>query len=136
MDSTQVEFSDVPEDYEHYEAVRFVFEEMLMTPAGEDVFGVDEDATVGELAGMLYALIGGDAAAQDEAIGTFASYGILSGDVAADAVLTGADADAILASFSAAVGVPYVPAGAADEALTRGELAQLFLDYYNALPTE
>ena len=136
VDSTQVDFTDVTEDYEHYEAVRFAFEEMLMAPVGEDVFGVDEDASVGELAGMLYALIGGDAAAQDEAIDTFAQYGIMSGDAAADAVLTGADADAILANFSAAVGVPYAPAGLADEALTRGELAQLFLDYYNALPTE
>lgn len=136
VDSTQVEFTDVTEDYEHYEAVRFAFEEMLMSPVGEDVFGVDEDATVGELAGMLYALIGGDAAAQDEAIDTFAQYGILPGDGIAEAVLTGANADAILASFSAAVGAPYSPAGAGNEAVTRGELAQLFLDYYDALPTE
>ena len=136
VDSTQVEFSDATEDYEHYEAVRFVFEELLMAPAGEDVFGVDEDATVGELAGMLYALIGGDPAAQDEAIGTFVQYGILPGDITADAVLTGADADAIFANFSAAVGVPYAPVGAGDETVTRGELAQLFLDYYDALPEE
>ncbi|MBO6011581.1 MAG: hypothetical protein J6P71_07280, partial [Oscillospiraceae bacterium] len=97
VDSTEVKFTDATEDYEHYEAVRFVFEEMLMAPVGEDIFGVDEDATVGELAGMLYALLDGDPAAQDEAINTFVQYGIVPGDAAADTVLTGADADAILA---------------------------------------
>lgn len=133
VDNSQVEFADVTEDYEHYEAVRFVFEEMLMAPASDEAFGVDLDATAGELAGMLYALIGGDPAAQDEAIETFVSYGILPGDMTADVTLSGSDVEDILSVFSEAVGVPFEAVEASSETMTRGELAERFLAYYNTL---
>ncbi|MBQ3920731.1 MAG: hypothetical protein II689_00705, partial [Firmicutes bacterium] len=130
VDATQTEFEDVPEGHAHYEAVRFVFEEMIMDPLGETVFGVDEKATVGELSGALYALIGGDYTAQQESIDFFAQYGIIGSGTSASEVLTGKAADSILSSFSAAVSVPYKSdKSLTDKPLTRGELAEIIMAY-------
>jgi hypothetical protein len=133
VDAAQVAMADVGEENEHYEAVRFVYENMLMGMLDEENFGVDEAATVADLAGALYAVIGGDAAAQDEAVETLASYGILDPAATADGELTGASAADILAVFSQAVGVELAPEAGSDDALTRGELAELLMDYINAL---
>ena len=133
VDASQVELTDVPEGHEHYEAVRFVYEQMLMGLAGENTFGVDDDATAGELAGALYALIGGDVSAQDEALELFASYGIVPGNMAAGDPLGGTQAQNVLASFSQAVELEFSPdAGASADTLTRGELAEILMAY--ALP--
>ena len=133
VDSSQVGFSDLPEDHEHYEAVRFVFEKMLMTPKAEDAFGVDDEARVGDLAGALYALIEGDAADQEGAVKTLAAYRILPGDVGVDTPLTGASAEEILSAFSKAAEVPYEASGAEDAPLNRGELAEIVMAYVSAL---
>ncbi len=133
VDTSQVGFSDLPEDHEHYEAVRFVFENMLMAPKTEDAFGADDEALTGELAAVLYALIGGDAADQEGAVETLASYGILPGDVSADTVLTGAAAEEILSAFSEAAELPYEASGAEDAPLSRGELAEIIMAYVSPL---
>ncbi len=130
VDTSQVELTDVPEGHEHYEAVRFVYENMLMGLAGENTFGVDDDATAGELAGALYALIGGDVSAQDEALELFAEYGIVPRKMKAADPLTGAQAQDVLASFSEAVEVDFTPdAGVSADTLTRGELAEVIMAY-------
>ena len=133
VDSAQVEFTDVGEDHPHYEAVRYVFEEMLMSPAGEDAFGVDDKATAGDMAGALYALLGYDMTARDEAMTFFAGYGIVPDSWTADEELTGADAQDFLDYFSQAVGVPYTKDAGDDAVLTRGELAELLMTYVKAL---
>ncbi|MBQ5405523.1 MAG: insulinase family protein [Oscillospiraceae bacterium] len=129
VDSTQVVLTDLPEDAEHYEAVRFVFENKLMNPLGEDSFGVDEPGTMGDLAGALYALIGGDASAQQDALDTLSLYEILPAGSAPDDPLTGAQAEEILTVFGTAAEVPYTAQGAADEAVTRAELAELLMSF-------
>jgi len=135
VDASEIELEDVPEGHEHYDAVRFVYENQVMAPVGEGVFGVDDKASVGELAGFLYALVGGDASAQEDAIDFLAENGIVPEDTAPDDELTGKDADKILASFSSAAEVPYTrDSAASDSVLTRGELAEVILAYYDALP--
>ncbi len=134
VDASQVEMADVPEDSEHYEAVRFAYENLLMGMMDEENFGVDENATVGDLAGALYAIIGGDASAQEEAVETLAAYGILPEGSGTDDVLTGTLAQDILALFSEAADVDYTPGdGAADTPLTRGGLAEVLFDYSDYL---
>ena len=134
VDTSEVEFSDAAEGSEHYDAVRFVFEERLMAPAGETEFGVDTEATVGELAGALNVIIEGDMAAQEEALQLFASYGIVPGDWKITDPLTGKDAQRFLENFSQAVGAAYTAdKNAADAVLTRGELAQVIMAYCNYL---
>ena len=59
-DKSKMEFTDVSEDREDYDAIRFAYEEGTMMPLGEDYFGLDEHARVGELAAYLYMLVGGD----------------------------------------------------------------------------
>ena len=134
VDNSQVEFADVTEDYEHYEAVRFVFENMLMTPATDAAFGVDLDATAGDLADMLFMIgFGAAPSSHEEAIGELAAYGIFPEDMTPDAVLSGADVEDILSIFSEAIGAPFEAEEASAETLTRGELAERFLSYYNTL---
>ena len=133
VDTSQVVMADVPEDSEHYEAVRYVYENMLMAMLDEENFGVDAEASMGDLAGALYALIGGDAAAQDEAVDFLASYGLVDpASTAADA-LTGAAMEETLANFGEAIEFPYEPVGADDAVLTRGELAEVLMVYVEAL---
>ena len=134
VDSTEIELEDVPEDSEHYEAVRFVFENGLMDALDAALFGVDETATVGDLAIALYVLVfDGDADGQT-AIDTFAEYGVTNGSEKADDALTGKAADSLLANFSEAVGVGYTKnAQAGAETLTRGELAEIITAYCDSL---
>ena len=134
VDTTEVEFVDAAEGSEHYEAVRYVYENMLMLPAAEDSFGVDDTATLGDLAGALYAAIGGDASVPDEAVATLAQYGIVDATGSASDELTGVTADAVLDIFSDAIQIPYeANAEASDEALTRGELAEVLKGFFEAL---
>ena len=100
-----------------------------MNPLGEDSFGVDEPGTMGDLAGALYALIGGDASAQQDALDTLSLYEILPAGSAPDDPLTGAQAEEILTVFGTAAEVPYTAQGAADEAVTRAELAELLMSF-------
>ena len=133
VDSSQVEMSDVPEDHPHFEAVRFVFENQLMTMADEETFGVDEDATYGDLAGALYAMSGGDCHAQEEAVGALAGAGILPADAAVDAPLTGKDYNAVMEVFCQMAQISLEAPAETEDVLTRGDLAELLKSFAEPL---
>ena len=134
VDSTQVAFDDLPEDEPRYEAVRFAFEEGLMAPAGDTVFGVEDGATVGDLCGALYVLIGGDMYAPEDGLATMQQYGIVDAAAQVDDALTGSACEQILSVFTTAIGMEYTPdAEAGEEVMTRGDLAQKVLDYYTLI---
>ncbi len=134
QDSSKVAFTDAAEGSEHYDAVRFVFEESLMTPKAQDAFGTDEPATAKELYGALYVLIGGAPGAVDEAFAFFDQNKLVPAGVKADTPLTNGLCDQIFVTFGAAVGIPLqadAPNEKTDLAMTRGELAEqikLFCD--------
>ena len=136
VDATAVEFDDVDESSEYYEAVRFVFENQLMLPAEDTVFDLESEALVGDMTYALYSLGFGETPTDlDEARDDLGYYGIMSSCGANDLPLTGSAAQDALQSFGLAIDIPHVRDSAAtDEPLTRGELAQLILDYYNSLP--
>ena len=134
QDASEVVFTDIAEDDPAYEDVRYVFENGLMKPVDDVSFGSENEATVGELAGALYMLVGGDVEAQDEAIEFLAEYGIIPGSSASGDVLTATNAELILANFSEAIGVPYEGSSeAADDPLTRGGLASVLAAYVQTL---
>ena len=126
QDATQVELTDVPEDHPNHDAVRFAFENNLMLPLTEDVFGVDEPATNGDLLGAMYALMGYGPDAE-EALATFAEYGLA--DPATDLAAAAPTQD-IFGLISALVG-QEVPATTEAESVTRGEFAQILMDLFN-----
>ena len=132
VDPTTVELVDVPEGHRHYDAVRFVFEYMIMDPLTDDTFGVDEPATVGALCGALYSLLGEDPSAQQEALEFLQSYGLVPAAAKTSTPLTGNLADSILGNFSWAIDIDYESdpsvAGSYDT-LTRGELAEIVMAY-------
>lgn len=134
VDASAVEFTDVTEGSEHYDAVRFLFENMLMAPLTEDSFGVDEDATAGDLAGAVYALFGGDASAQEEALSFLQENSLMPPEVTTDSAVTGADYDAVMDILGQLTGLTAEPSGgAADTAMTRGELAELLAAFVMTL---
>ncbi len=137
VDASEAELTDVPEGHEHYDAVRFVFENLLMVAREDGSFGVDDPATIGDLAGALYSMIGGDPAAQEEAVEFFQDYEIIPATASADTELNGKDVDLILADFSMAVEVEYehIP-GAKPKPVTRGELAEMLTTYAEPLLIE
>ena len=136
VDATTVELDDVDESSEYYEAVRFVFEEGLMPAAGETFFDLESEATVGDMAYALFTLGFSQTPADlDDARANLGAYGIMASCGDNEAALTGSAGQDALASFSMAIGLPYMrDPDASGEALTRGELAQLIFDYYNSLP--
>ena len=128
VDNTGVEFADLPEDSEYYEAARFIFENGMMDPVSADTFGVDDQATAGDLAGGLFVMMGGYPHAPEDAIAALAPAGLFPADLAADTPLTQEMADGVINALLAAVGVPAPETEETEEsdpaaAVTRGDLA-------------
>ncbi len=110
VDASQVVFEDLPEEHPYYDAVRFVYENYLMAPGGENTFGVDEEMTFGEFAGAIYAAIGGSADAQDEAVTVLSGYGILPADKPLDSAMTREEMCVYTGNLlTAAFGIPMEP---------------------------
>ena len=59
QDASSVVLSDITENDEAYTAVRFAFENGYMTTLSDSVFGVNDEATLGDLAAFFYMMIGG-----------------------------------------------------------------------------
>ena len=125
VDASQVVLSDVTEEREDYEAIRFAYENGLMALRGEDTFEPDAEATAGELFAALYVLIGGAPNAETEALETFAQYGLVPEGVTGDTALTFGVRDRIMDAFGTAVGMqfPAIGEGQEETVMTRGQLA-------------
>ena len=122
QDPTQVEFTDVPQGHEYYEAVRLVFEQGLMLPLAEDAFGVDEEARNEDLFYAADVLIGGSGGAQ-EGLETLAEYGLADASLDLSEPLEAALAYEVLAAL-----VGEESSGVQDQGtLTRGELAEALM---------
>jgi len=125
VDPTQVALTDVDEDNPHYDAVRYAFESGMMAAREDGSFGVDDTATVGDIAAALYTVVGGGQNAPEEAVQAFADYGIIWDDATVDEPLTTATCEAVFDVFAYALEAEY-PGGMAESAdpFTRGDLAQ------------
>jgi len=134
VDKTQVVFEDLPKNSPHYDAVRLLYEEGIMQAASATRFGVDDEANVGELALALYALGIGDISDPEEALATLQQYGIMAGAGEAGDALSAKTAVQGLKQFTSAVQAEY-PSGisAEGETMTRGELADLLMQYLVAM---
>lgn len=131
VDATQVELSDVPEDDDHYEAVRFAFEEGFMAPVEGEDFGADQPATQGDLLAALYVLVGGQRD-PGEALAAFMEYGLVTDDTDLDAPILPEDVWGLL---SALVGEEVSPltGTASPDAVTRAELAEALMAFVEGL---
>ncbi|MBQ9264772.1 MAG: insulinase family protein [Clostridia bacterium] len=127
-DYSQMTWSDVAEDMPSYEAVTFAIQNALMLPTSDDAFGTDQSATTGDLLAAMYALMGGSADAQ-AALPTFVQYGLVPEDTDLNAPVATADVFAIM---SALVG-ENIPATTEQETLTRGEFAQVLMEFVQSL---
>ena len=136
-EESDFEFEDVPEDHENYEAVWFAYDNELMDSVSETEFGVDAETTYGELAIALYVFGFGEIPSDaEDARDALAQYAIMSKSIATDEKLTAAMTETCLKAFSMAIGAKYSKdSSAGDTVLTRGQLAQKLLDYYNYLET-
>ena len=93
-----------------------------------------ETATLGDLAGNLYGLIGGDPSNTEEAFTFFASNGFFREDASMDAELTGADMQEVLAAFAQAAGAEYeAPKENETGPVTKGEMEKAINDFLTGL---
>lgn len=131
VDTTQVALSDVAEGSDHYDAVRFAFEQGFMAPVSEEDFGVDAPATQGDLLAALYVLVGGNRDA-NEALAAFVEYGLVTNDTDLNAPILPED---IWGLLSAVVGHTVEPmtATASPDGVTRGELAEAIMKFVEEL---
>ena len=108
-------FEDAPLDSPYFEAVNYVCEHQLMNPLGEEVFGVTEKATLGELADGLYRLQG-KTGGQEEAVSALlsAEQAWLAAQSPAEDAAPAADAPA--EETEAAPAAEEEPAAAEEEA--------------------
>ena len=131
VDNTQVELADAPEGSEHYEAVRFAFENGLMAPLAEDTFGVDEPATYGDLYAAVSALIG-NGSDPEAALALFGEYGLADPNCDLSAAIA---PNEVWNLFSGLLGTTVEPlTETADPgAVTRGELAEMLKAFTDSL---
>lgn len=120
VDMSSVEFEDVPEGHELYEAVHFVVDSSLMAPLSDTVFGVDEAATVGDYVAAIYAMLGGPAGDPEGARAWLAGYGLVAADEDLDAPLN----EQLFCDIMQALGVGYTT-DTPDVAVPRGDLADV-----------
>ena len=126
VDASQVELTDVPEGSEYYDAVRFVFENGIMSSRTEDTFGIDENATVGDMAAAIYAAIGGPVGDPQGAVDWLAGYGLLAPDTDINAELTDETLCFVFVNGLGASITTETP----DAPVTRGDLAVLFFQAF------
>ena len=131
VDATQVELTDVAEGSDHYDAVRFAFEEGFMGPQTEDRFGVDAPATQGDLLAALYVLVGG-ARDENEALAAFVAYGIVTEDTDLSAPILPEDIWGLLSTVAGQEVAPMTETARSD-AVTRGELAEALMAFVEGM---
>ena len=128
QETGKAELTDVQEGDALSEIIGFMLENGLMKAASDDAFGVDAQATAGDLYGALYVLVGGPSCDAQEAYSFMAQNGLVAEGVAVDTLLTAElDSQIFTAVISAAAGAPWSPdmgGAAADAPVTRGELAR------------
>ena len=134
VDNSAVEFTDVTENGKYsYEAVRFMFENKLMAPVSEDTFGVDEDATVGDVLVAIYAAAFGTSADAETVRDTLAGYGMVPADTDVTTPLTGDSLAALLTAMAGQTVSPSDLGVKADQEITRGALAEiLYANFFAA----
>ena len=120
VDMSNIEFEDVPEGHELYEAIHFVVDNKLMAPLSDTAFGVDEPATVGDYVASIYAMLGGPAGDPEGAREWLAGYGLVAADEDLDAPLN----EQLFCDIMQAIGVGYTT-DTPDVAVPRGDLADV-----------
>jgi len=81
QDSSSVVLSDIAEGDAYYDAVRYVFENGYMTTVSNSTFGVNDSATLGDLAAFFYMVLGGGRD-PEAAIAFLSPYDIVSAEPA------------------------------------------------------
>ena len=117
-----VEYTDVPEGSDYYDAVQFVVAAGMMTPVSETEFGVDNPATVGELLSGLSGLLFGSPMSAEDTVAALAEYGLVSADQDVNQEVT----EQWLCDFLAPLGAEMTT-DTPDHVMTRGELADLLM---------
>ncbi len=123
QDASAVEFVDVPEDNEYYEAVRFAFENALMAAQTDDTFGVDDPATVGDLMAAIYSYMGGAPNSPVDARDWLAGHGLVEEDLDVETELT---EEFLCFIMQNGLGVG-LSTDTPETVVTRGDLADLLL---------
>ena len=130
VDLTQVELTDVPEDSEYYDAVRFVFENQIMAPRGEDTFGVDDTATAGDLMAAIYVCYGYTPNAPEDARAWLAGFNLVDPEMDLDTEL---NEEFLCHIFANGVGVG-ISTDTPEELVSRGDLADLLFQVFASQP--
>ena len=125
-DLSAASFADVPEGHEWFEAVRSAVSQGLMTPDGENVFGVDRPSTVGELLSGLYRTVSGVPGDPETVRETFAGLGLVPADQDLSAPLSEGLFCRILSEGFEADLSTDTP----DRVIPRGELADLLVSLF------
>ena len=121
-DLSQMTFTDVAEGSEHYDAIRYVFENGMMLPKEDGIFAPDDHSTVGDYLGALNVLFSLGSCDPVEARETFAAYGLVDADQDIYAEL---HEDLLCSIINNATGQTILTVENADAAISRAELADL-----------
>ena len=120
-DLSGTEFTDLPEDHPQYASVKAAIAGGFMQPRSDTLFGVDEDATVGDFLAGLYLMIGGPSADAQACLDVLTQYGAVSADQDLSQPLT----EQFLCDLLNAIGAGMTT-DTPDTVMTRGDLADLF----------
>ncbi|MBQ6374760.1 MAG: insulinase family protein [Clostridia bacterium] len=134
IDRSQAQLPDVVQDDPHFDAIRYVFDNGLMSALQDGRFGVSEPASVGDLALALCAMIGMPQDSAETAIGLLTEYAILGNDVDSGDELTHDLSAAAIRALADAIGAGYTGGPDADgSSITRAELAEEIYTFAGSL---
>lgn len=85
--SAAAAMTDVAEGDWCYDAVTFMVENGILSAVSDEAFGVDEQATMGDMVSAMYIIVGGDGNF-DDGVAMLSEYGIVPSSLNADDVVT------------------------------------------------
>ena len=121
-DMSEAEFDDIAEGDERYDYVMGAVSEGYMLPRSETHFGVEEEATTGDLLGTLYVLLGGGGIDPEGCREFLAGYGLVDADMDLDAPLT----EGFLCTMFTTLGAE-ASTDTPDQVMTRGDFAEFLM---------
>ena len=123
QDLSKAEFDDLPEDHEKYQFVKAAIDQQFLVPRSETHVGVDEEATVGDLLGAVYLMVGGPTNDPAACKDLLVQNGLASPDLDLDNKLT----EGYLSELFTVLGA-QVSTDTPDLVMTRGDLAQFLTE--------
>ena len=121
-DMSEAAYDDLAEDNERYAYIKAAMDEGFMAPLSDTHFGTDDNATVGDLLGAIYLMIGGPTRDPEACKELLAANNLMDADTDLNEPLTEGYTCELFTALGAAVSTDTP-----DQVMTRADLAEFLM---------